>query len=90
VTPNGFAQGSGLYDLDTGRFATVGSTTAPRRNNTRRRASRSATRNWATTRIEGPTVLKPVDEAGLSTNASAQYGLAAIQCPALIGDRLPG
>jgi hypothetical protein len=45
--------------------------------------------NWATTRIEGPAVLKPVDEAGFSTNASAQYGLAAIQCLALIGDRLP-
>ncbi|GAA5068944.1 hypothetical protein HNP84_009033 [Thermocatellispora tengchongensis] len=40
-------------------------------------------------RIEGSKVLKPIDEADLSTNASAQYGLAAIQCLALIGDRLP-
>ncbi|TDB82760.1 Tat pathway signal sequence domain protein [Micromonospora sp. KC721] len=41
-------------------------------------------------RVEGPAVLKPVDEAGfVSTNASAQYGLAAIQCLALVGDHLP-
>jgi hypothetical protein len=46
--------------------------------------------NWASTRVEGPAVLKPVDETGFSANASAQYGLAAIQCLALIGDRLPG
>ncbi|TDD53510.1 Tat pathway signal sequence domain protein [Nonomuraea terrae] len=38
-------------------------------------------------RIEGSKVLKPVEEANLSTNASAQYGLAAIQCLALIGDK---
>ncbi|MFC7530919.1 hypothetical protein [Actinoplanes sp. GCM10030250] len=46
--------------------------------------------NWGSTRIQGPAVLKPVDEAVFSTNASAQYGLAAIQCLALIGDQLPG
>ncbi|BEL06621.1 Tat pathway signal sequence domain protein [Actinoplanes sichuanensis] len=45
--------------------------------------------NWAVTRVAGPAVLKPIDEAGFSTNASAQYGLAAIQCLALIGDKLP-
>jgi hypothetical protein len=44
---------------------------------------------WRTVRIEPPAVLKPVDEASfVSTNASAQYGLAAIQCLALVGDRL--
>ncbi|MBB2947296.1 hypothetical protein FB565_007064 [Actinoplanes lutulentus] len=46
-------------------------------------------RSWATTRVDGPAVLKPVDEADFSTNASAQYGLAAIQCLALIGAELP-
>jgi hypothetical protein len=47
--------------------------------------------NWGTTHLEGPAVLKPIDEnASFSTNASAQYGLAAIQCLALIGDQLPG
>ena len=46
---------------------------------------------WRTVRVEGPAVLKPVDEASfVSTNASAQYGLAAIQCLALVGDHLPG
>ncbi|GAA4728718.1 exo-rhamnogalacturonan lyase family protein [Phytohabitans rumicis] len=44
---------------------------------------------WRSTRVEGPAVLKPVDEASfVSTNASAQYGLAAIQCLALVGDHL--
>ncbi|MCC8246594.1 exo-rhamnogalacturonan lyase family protein [Saccharothrix luteola] len=48
------------------------------------------TLEFTSTRIEGPAVLKPVDEAAfVSTNASAQYGLAAIQCLALVGDRLP-
>lgn len=38
-------------------------------------------------RIEGPAVLKPVDEApGVSTNAASQWGLAAIQNLALAGD----
>jgi hypothetical protein len=46
---------------------------------------------WRTVRVDGPTVLKPVDEANfVSTNASAQYGLAAIQCLALVADHLPG
>lgn len=38
-------------------------------------------------RIEGPAVLRPVEEAaGFSTNAAAQWGLAAIQCLALLGE----
>lgn len=45
---------------------------------------------WRSVRVDGPAVLKPVDEASfVSTNASAQYGLAAIQCLALVGDHLP-
>ncbi|GAB3001826.1 Tat pathway signal sequence domain protein [Saccharothrix stipae] len=46
-------------------------------------------REFASVRVQGPSVLKPVDEASfVSTNASAQYGLAAIQCLALVGDHL--
>ncbi|MGW4214452.1 exo-rhamnogalacturonan lyase family protein, partial [Lentzea sp. NPDC004789] len=46
---------------------------------------------WRSTRVTGPAVLNPVDEATwVSTNATAQYGLAAIQCLALVGDRMPG
>jgi hypothetical protein len=42
-----------------------------------------------TKRIEGPDVLNPIDEAAhVSTNSTAQYGLAAIECLALIGDAL--
>ncbi len=45
---------------------------------------------WQRNRIDGPTVLEPVDEAAfVSTNDAAQYGLAAIQNLALIGERLP-
>ncbi|MBE8472287.1 exo-rhamnogalacturonan lyase family protein [Streptomyces justiciae] len=44
--------------------------------------------SFATKHYEGPAVLNPVDEAPLSTNASAQYGLAAIQCLALVGDAI--
>lgn len=41
-------------------------------------------------RIDGPDVLRPVDEAAwVSTNGTAQWGLAAIQCLALVGDALP-
>jgi hypothetical protein len=40
-------------------------------------------------RIDGPAVLRPVDEmSGISTNGSAQWGLAAIQHLALGGDTL--
>ncbi|MBE1491044.1 exo-rhamnogalacturonan lyase family protein [Plantactinospora soyae] len=46
--------------------------------------------DWRSARVEGAAVLKPVDEAAfVSTNASSQYGLAAIQCLALVGDHLP-
>jgi hypothetical protein len=46
--------------------------------------------SWRTTRADPPMVLSPVDETDfVSTNASAQYGLAAIQCLALVGDQLP-
>ncbi|WP_415136394.1 Tat pathway signal sequence domain protein [Microbacterium sp.] len=41
---------------------------------------------FTSTRIEGPAVLNPIDEAPFATNSSAQYGLAAIQCIALVGD----
>jgi hypothetical protein len=41
---------------------------------------------WRLTRVAGPTVLTPVDEAPYaSTNDAAQYGLAAIQNLALLG-----
>lgn len=41
-------------------------------------------------RLTGPEVLNPVDEVpSLGTNDAAQYGLAAIQNLALIGDALP-
>lgn len=43
---------------------------------------------FTSTRIEGAAVLNPIDEAPFSTNASAQYGLAAIQCLALVGDHI--
>ncbi len=43
----------------------------------------------AATLIEGPAVLRPVHEAArVSTNATAQWGLAAIGCLALAGDEL--
>lgn len=41
-------------------------------------------------RLEGPQVLEPVDEApGVSTNSTAQWGLAAIQLLAWIGEYIP-
>ena len=47
-------------------------------------------RDFVLRRIDGPGVLNPVDEApSVGTNDVAQYGLAAIQNLALIGDRLP-
>ncbi|UOG77599.1 Tat pathway signal sequence domain protein (plasmid) [Hymenobacter tibetensis] len=40
--------------------------------------------------LRGPEVLTPIDEApGISTNAVAQWGLAAIQCLALVGEDIP-
>lgn len=45
--------------------------------------------DWRRARIDGPTVLEAVDEAAfVSTNDAAQYGLAAIQNLALIGEHL--
>ena len=42
-----------------------------------------------TTRVAGPLVLNPVEEAmWISTNDTAQWGLAAIQNLALVGDKL--
>ncbi|HVK06143.1 MAG TPA: hypothetical protein VM490_21920, partial [Armatimonadaceae bacterium] len=47
-------------------------------------------RDFAVRRIVGPAVLNPVDEGvGLSTNAASQWGLAAIQNLALVGEHLP-
>ena len=41
-------------------------------------------------RLEGLQVLRPVDEARwVSTNATAQWGLAAMQCLALVPEALP-
>jgi hypothetical protein len=45
---------------------------------------------FAAKRIGGAAVLRPVDEAAfVSTNGTAQWGLAAIECLALVGDALP-
>lgn len=45
--------------------------------------------NRRTQRVEGPAVLRPIDEdPTLSTNGVSQWGLAAIQNLALIGDAL--
>ncbi len=41
-------------------------------------------------RVNGPAVLRPVDEAAfVSSNGTAQWGLAAIECLALVGGALP-
>ncbi len=45
---------------------------------------------FETKKVTGPTVLRPVDEAPfVSSNGTAQWGLAAIQCLALVGDTQP-
>jgi len=45
---------------------------------------------FETKRINGPAVLRPVDENPyVSSNDTAQWGLAAIECLALVGDQLP-
>ncbi len=50
---------------------------------------RFGARPLKTTRIAGPLVLNPVDEAPwISTNDTAQWGLAAIQNLALVGEHL--
>ncbi len=52
------------------------------------RAGYSPRQAFAAKRIEGPAVLNPVDEGpGISTNASAQWGLAGIVCLAYARDR---
>ena len=44
---------------------------------------------FQTQRLNGPDVLRPVDEAAfVSSNGTAQWGLAAIECLALVGDAL--
>src|SRR6478736_2020199 len=46
---------------------------------------------YETHKITGPAVLRPVDEAAfVSSNATAQWGLAAIQCLALVPEAQPG
>ncbi|MCU4677285.1 hypothetical protein N7931_16805, partial [Catenovulum sp. 2E275] len=59
------------------------------------RAWKEFTKEWGgkkeigTTQVTGPDVLNPVDEAAwVSTNDAAQWGLAAIQNLALIGEHL--
>jgi hypothetical protein len=49
-----------------------------------------ASGRFETRKIAGPAVLRPVEEAPwVSTNDTAQWGLAAIQCLALVGDAQP-
>jgi hypothetical protein len=44
---------------------------------------------WKPRRIEGPDVLNPIDEAqGVSTNGTSQWGLAAMQVLALVGNAI--
>lgn len=53
------------------------------------RSERMADGGFSAETVTGPQVITPVDEApGVSTNGTAQYGLAAIQHLALIGDQL--
>ena len=50
---------------------------------------RAATR-FEATKITGPAVLRPVDEAAwVSSNGTAQWGLAAIECLALVPEAQP-
>jgi len=50
------------------------------------RSGYGARQQFTSTRIEGPAVLNAVDEApGVSTNSTAQWGLAAIECLAYAG-----
>jgi hypothetical protein len=51
------------------------------------RAGFAPDQSWETRQISGPAVMNPVDEAAwVSTNAAAQWGLAAIECLAFVGD----
>jgi hypothetical protein len=52
-------------------------------------ANRRVPRRSEAKRLKGPAVLRPVDEAPyVSSNDTAQWGLAAMQCLALAGDAL--
>jgi len=54
-----------------------------------RSADYGASRAFESKQIEGPAVLNPVDEAAwVSTNSTAQWGLAAIECLAYAGQGL--
>lgn len=39
--------------------------------------------------LKGPDVLEPLDEVDITTNETAQFGLAAIECLSLIGKHIP-
>jgi hypothetical protein len=47
------------------------------------------TKPYPVTHLAGPAVLNPIDETLLSTNATAEFGLAAIECLALVGNHMP-
>lgn len=54
------------------------------------RGRRAGTGRFPVTKVTGPATIRPVDEAVfVSTNDAAQWGLAAIQNLALIGDSAP-
>ncbi|WP_022824996.1 hypothetical protein [Hymenobacter norwichensis] len=54
-------------------------------------ASGGFTSHQPARQLQGPQVLNPVEEIpDVSTNAVAQWGLAAIQCLALVGEVIPG
>ena len=54
------------------------------------RGRRTPGGRFPVTRVTGPAVLRPVDEAVfVSTNDAVQWGLAAIQCLALVGEHQP-
>jgi hypothetical protein len=40
------------------------------------------------THLTGPAVLNPIDDLPMGTNGAAQWGLAAMECLALVGDAL--
>ncbi len=53
-------------------------------------AGQRAVGRFEAKKITGPAVLRPVDEAaGISSNDTAQWGLAAIECLALVGEAQP-
>ena len=56
--------------------------------NPEQRSRANQGRRLSTARIEGPAVLNPVEEAAFSTNGASQWGLAAIQCLAFVGNNI--